>query len=157
MLWYHKVQMLLQNRGSSQITLGNEQANCMSGDEVKMGETSKPRFEFRSFGQNFETAAKRMARLSMPVPEKFWERHSDEIYIMSRTNDVNNTKIRDAKMDIKTFVQVVDGFEQWNPLMKGQFPMASGVLKKEVFSAFQVSAPELPNEFYTYDEFMEMI
>jgi hypothetical protein len=23
-----------------------------------------------------------MARLSMPVPEKVWERHSDEIYIL---------------------------------------------------------------------------
>ena len=92
-------------------------------EEIKMGEASKPRFEFRSFGQNFETAAKRMARLSMPVPEKFWERHSDEIYIMSRTNDINNTKIRDGKMDIKTLVQTVDGLEQWNPLMKGEFPM----------------------------------
>jgi len=125
--------------------------------ETKMGEASKPRFEFRSFGQSFETAGKRMARLSMPVPEKFWERHSDEIYIMSRTNDVNNTKIRDGKMDIKTLVQTVDGLEQWNPLMKGEFPMLSEILKTEVFTAFHVSAPDLPKEQYSYDEFMSMI
>ena len=125
--------------------------------EAKTGEASKPRFEFRSFGQNFEAAAKRMARLSMPVPEKFWERHSDEIYIMSRTNDVNNTKIRDGKMDIKTLVQTVDGLEQWNPLMKGEFPMLSEILKNEVFTAFHVSAPALPKEQYSYDEFMSMI
>jgi hypothetical protein len=74
----------------------------MSKEDLKIGEISKPRFEFRSFGQNFDEAARRMARLSVPVPEKVWERCSSEIYIVSRTNDINNTKIRDGKMDIKT-------------------------------------------------------
>jgi hypothetical protein len=129
----------------------------MASEAVNIGEASKPRFEFRSFGQNFEAAAKRMARLSMPLPEKFWERHSDEIYIMSRTNDINNTKIRDAKMDIKTFVQTVNGFEQWNPLMKGEFPLTSETLRNEVFPAFQVSFPSLTKAEYSYDEFMQMI
>jgi hypothetical protein len=129
----------------------------MSNDRPKIGETSAPRFEFRSFGQNFEVAAKRMARLSMPLPEKFWERYSDEIYIMSRSNDVNNTKIRDDKMDIKTLVQTVDGFEQWNPLMKGEFPMAAEKLRKEVFNAFRVPVPHLTKDEYSYEEFMSMI
>ncbi|MDO8897624.1 MAG: hypothetical protein Q7V19_08220, partial [Bacteroidales bacterium] len=92
----------------------------MSEQKMQIGEISKPRFEFRTFGQNFDVAHHRMARLSMPIPEKVWERHSDEIYIISRTNDINNTKIRDGKMDIKTYVQTVDGLEQWNPLMKGE-------------------------------------
>jgi hypothetical protein len=129
----------------------------MANEELKIGEISKPRFEFRTFGQNFDKAAMRMARLSIPVPEKVWERHSDEIYILSRTNDINNTKIRDGKMDIKTFVQSIDGLEQWNPLMKGEFPMNSSVLKNEVFPAFQVSMPELKQEMYTFNEFMEII
>jgi hypothetical protein len=129
----------------------------MSKEKVEIGEISKPRFEFRSFGQNFDNAHKRMARFSVPVPEKVWERHSDEIYILSRTNDINNTKIRDGKMDIKTYVQTVDGLEQWNPLMKGEFPMKASVLKEEVFPAFQVAMPVLLNEVYTYDEFMEII
>jgi hypothetical protein len=129
----------------------------MVKEELKIGEVSKPRFEFRSFGQNFEAAAKRMARLSLPVPEKVWERYSDEIYILSRTNDINNTKVRDGKMDIKTYVQTVDGLEQWNPLMKGEFPIQASVLKNEVFPAFQVQMPELNKELYTFEEFMEMI
>lgn len=124
---------------------------------MKIGEISKPRFEFRSFGQCFCEAHKRMARLSAPVPEKVWERSSDEIYIISRTNDINNTKIRDGKMDIKTFVQSVDGLEQWNPLMKGEFPIAAAVLKNEVFPAFMVKMPELTKDVYSYDEFMEMV
>jgi hypothetical protein len=129
----------------------------MSKEELKIGEISKPRFEFRSFGQDFTRAAARMARLSVPVPEKVWERYSDEIYILSRTNDVNNTKIRDGKMDIKTFVQSVDGLEQWNPLMKGEFPIKASILTNEVFPAFQVTMPELTKEEYTLEEFLKMI
>ncbi len=124
---------------------------------MEIGEISKPRFEFRTFGQDFTKAIERMARLSVPVPEKVWERHSDEIYIISRTNDINNTKIRDGKMDIKTYVQTVDGLEQWNPLMKGEFPISAEVLKKEVFPAFMVKMPELTKETYTYEEFIDMV
>ncbi len=129
----------------------------MANEELKIGEISKPRFEFRSFGQDFDAAAKRMARFSVPVPEKVWERYSDEIYILSRTNDINNTKIRDGKMDIKTYVQTIDGLEQWNPLMKGEFPIKASVLQKEVFPAFQVQMPILTKDVYTFEEFMEMI
>ncbi|MDD4385356.1 MAG: hypothetical protein PHD06_09290 [Bacteroidales bacterium] len=129
----------------------------MSKEELKIGEISKPRFEFRSFGQDFDEAHYRMSRLSMPVPEKVWERYSEEIYILSKTNDINNTKIRDGKMDIKTFVKTVDGLEQWNPLMKGEFPIKVSVLKDEVFPAFQVSMPSLTKDVYTYDEFIAII
>ncbi len=99
--------------------------------KLEIGEVSKPRYEFRSFGQCFCAANRRMARLSEPVPEKVWERTSDEIYIVSRANDVNNTKIRDGKMDIKTLVAEKNGLEQWEPLMKGEFPMHCEMLEKE--------------------------
>lgn len=129
----------------------------MSKEELKIGEVSKPRYEFRTFGQNFGRAHFLLSRLSMPVPKKVWERESDEIYIMSRKNDVNNTKVRDGKMDIKTYVQTVDGMEQWNPLMKGEFPISVDVLKNEVFPAFMVEMPALNKSVYTYEEFIEMI
>jgi len=129
----------------------------MAKTEMKIGEISKPRFEFRSFGQSFEDAHKLMARLSMPVPQKVWERSSDEIYIVSRTNNINNTKIRDGKMDIKTYVQTVDGLEQWNPLMKGEFPIKKEVLENEVFPAFKVEMPALSKTEYTIVEFLTMI
>ena len=129
----------------------------MAKEEMKIGEQSKPRFEFRSFGQCFCEAHKRMARLSVPVPEKVWERESDEIYIISSKNDINNTKIRNGKMDIKTYVQTVDGLEQWNPLMKGEFPISREVLEKEVFPAFMVEMPALTKDTYTYEEFIAMV
>jgi len=129
----------------------------MSQEKMEIGAISKPRFEFRSFGQNFDAAHFRMTRLSVPVPEKVWERHSEEIYIMSRTNDINNTKIRDGKMDIKTYVQTVDGLEQWNPLMKGSFPISAKALAEEVFPAFMVEMPALDKDTYTYEEFLHLI
>jgi len=129
----------------------------MAKPAMKVGEISKPRFEFRTFGQNFDESAKRMARLSVPIPEKVWERESDEIYILSKTNDINNTKIRDGKMDIKTYVQTVDGLEQWNPLMKGEFPIEKEVLLNDVFPAFMVKMPGLVKDTYSLDEFLAMI
>jgi len=129
----------------------------MTKEKMTIGEISKPRFEFRTFGRDFTEAAYLMSRLSGRVPEKVWERQSTETYIVSKTNDVNNTKIRDGKMDIKTFVQSVDGLEQWNPLMKGEFPIKAEVLENEVFPAFKVDMPKLDKGEYTLDEFMEMV
>ncbi len=129
----------------------------MSKENLEIGQVSKPRFEYRTFGRAFDEAVFRMTRLSVPVPEKVWERNSQEIYIISRTNDLNNTKIRDGKMDIKTFVQEVDGLEQWNPLMKGEFPMKADIVKNEVFPAFMVSMPVFDKELYSLQEFLELV
>ncbi len=129
----------------------------MAKEKLKVGEISKPRFEFRSFGQDFEEAAFLMSRLSEPVPKKVWDRQSDEIYIVSRANNENNTKIRDGKMDIKTFVTEEQGLEQWNPLMKGEFPLSATLLREEVFPAFQVPIPDLGQESYSLDEFLALV
>ena len=129
----------------------------MGKKKLNVGEISKPRFEFRSFGQDFNKQAERMARLSISIPEKFLVRHSQETYIMSRTNDINNTKIRDGKIDIKTYVQTVDALEQWNPLMKVEFPISAHYLKREIFPAFQIEIPILEKIQYTIDEFMAMV
>ena len=129
----------------------------MGKKKLNVGEISKPRFEFRSFGQDFNKQAERMARLSISIPEKFLVRHSQETYIMSRTNDINNTKIRDGKIDMKTYVQTVDALEQWNPLMKVEFPISAHYLKSEIFPAFQIEIPILEKIQYTIDEFMAMV
>ena len=59
-----------------------------------------PRYEFRTFAQNFGMVDTRMRRLSNCE----MLRESSEIYIVSAANNENNTKIRDAKMDIKELV-----------------------------------------------------
>jgi hypothetical protein len=129
----------------------------MSKEKMKIGEISKPRFEFRSFGRDFAENAYLMSRMSVPVPNKVWERTSDEIYILSKTNNLNNTKIREAKIDIKTFVCEEDGLEQWNPLMKGEFPIKAELLKNEVFPAFMVAMPDLEKDEYSLAEFLQIV
>jgi len=113
----------------------------------------KPRFEFRSFAQNFGAVVTRMRRLSRL--EQI--RESSEIYIMSAGNNENNTKIRDGKMDIKVFVTSRDGLEQWNPRMKGEFPLAANVLRDEVFPAFGVEPPAFERNEYTLEQYLEEI
>lgn len=115
-----------------------------------MGEV-KPRFEFRAFAQNFGMVVTKMRQAS-PVDKI---RESLETYIVSRTNNENNTKIRDALMDIKVFVQRQRGLEQWNPRMKGEFPMKAETIRQEVFPAFAVPLPECKRETYTLTQYLD--
>lgn len=129
----------------------------MASNHPNVGETSKPRFEFRTFGQAFATEHLRMARLSVPIPEKLWERNSSEIYIVSRTNSTHNTKIREAKLDVKALVRRVEGLEQWNPLLKADFPVRRDLLERGIFTLLQVAAPEWPDEECSLEDFLALV
>ncbi len=113
----------------------------------------KPRFEFRTFAQNFGMVVNKMRKLS--ALDKI--RESSEIYIMSAGNNENNTKVRDDLMDIKVFVTRDRGLEQWNPRMKGSFPMKAAMIRDEVFAAFGVAPPDFKREEYRLQEFLEEI
>ncbi|HNT65903.1 MAG TPA: hypothetical protein PKN04_09020 [bacterium] len=113
----------------------------------------KPRFEFRAFAQNFGIVEQKMRALG-PVEQI---RESLEIYIMSAGNNENNCKIRNNLMDIKVFVQNQKGLEQWNPRMKGEFPMSVEVIRKEVFPAFGVTMPDLKRDVYTLSQYIDEI
>jgi hypothetical protein len=113
----------------------------------------KPRFEFRSFAQNFGIVEEKIRQLTKC--EKI--RESAEIYIMSAGNNENNTKVRDDLMDIKVFVKEEKGLQQWNPRMKGSFPMASAMIRDDVFPAFGVSVPQFEREQYTLEQFLQEI
>lgn len=113
----------------------------------------KPRFEFRAFAQNFGIVEEKMRALS--AIDQI--RESLEIYIMSAGNNENNTKIRNDLMDIKVFVQEQKGLEQWNPRMKGQFPMSAEMIRHEVFPAFGVEVPDFKRAVYTLAEYITEI
>ena len=116
-------------------------------------ENVKPRFEFRTFTQSLGIIEQKMRQLAKV--EKI--RESSEIYIMSAGNNENNTKIRDSLMDIKVFVKEEQGLEQWNPRMKGSFPMKTSAIKEEVFPAFGVDVPEFEREEYSLNQYLEEI
>ena len=113
-------------------------------------EVIKPRFEFRTWAKNFGLVEEKMRRLARC--EQI--RESGETYIVSAANNENNTKIRDRLMDIKVFVQEKNGLEQWNPRMKGEFPMKAKALVDEVFPAFGTDMPALSRDEYTLDQYL---
>lgn len=113
----------------------------------------KPRFEFRTWARNFGKVEEKMRRLSACGGI----RESAEIYIVSAGNDENNTKIRDKLMDIKVFVTEREGLEQWNPRMKGEFPMEASMLETNVFPAFGVEMPALKRKIYTLDQYLDEV
>jgi hypothetical protein len=118
-----------------------------------MTEESKPRFEFRTFAQSFGLVVEKLRRLA-PCEQI---RESAEVYIMSAGNDENNTKVRDDKMDIKVYVREQKGLQQWNPRMKGKFPMAAATIRDEVFPAFGVPCPDLARETYTLAQYLDEV
>lgn len=110
-----------------------------------------PRYEFRAFAQNFGLVEDKIRSFS--ACEKY--RESREIYLVSRGNDKNNTKIRDAMIDIKVLVNEAQGLEQWAPRMKGEFPLAVETIRDELFPAFGVSLPRLERSSYALDQFQQ--
>lgn len=99
-----------------------------------MSEEVFPRFEFRTFGKNFSDVSKKMAEISVLKNNSDMCRFSSEIYFVSKNIDNFNIKIRDAKLDIKKKIQIIDGLEQWNPVVKTDFPISINILKSDFFS-----------------------
>ena len=109
-----------------------------------------PRYEFRTFAQNFGMVETKMRKLS-PCS---MIRESQEVYIVSAANNENNIKIRDIKMDIKELVEIKQGLERWYPRMKSEFPMQTDVIRNEVFPAFAVKEPEFKRNAYSLDQYL---
>lgn len=110
--------------------------------------TIKARWEWRTFGPSFGEAEQ---RITAYPPDKV--RKSSEIYILSRQS-LDNTKIRDMLMDIKTLQQInPDKLEQWFPIMKAAFPLTSTVLN-EVFQSWKTSPPVFRRASYDFDAFL---
>ena len=120
-------------------------------------ETQESRFEFRSFGKNFSLQAKKMKQLSGPVPKNVRARKSKEIYIVSITNDIANTKIRDDKIDTKRLIQTKDNLEQWKPVTKTEFPVLKEYLLDQFFPSLSAVSPILYNKFYSVSAFIKII
>lgn len=107
-----------------------------------------PRWEWRTFGENFGEADSRYAALT---PSEVQE--TDELYFLSNANDAN-VKVRFELMDIKTLEQTnAGGLEQWKPVMKAKFPLPSAEVKK-VLEALAVPVPKMARENYTLEQFV---
>lgn len=110
-----------------------------------------PRWEWRTFTNDIGKAEENIRK----HPEGK-TRESDEVYILSEVS-MDNTKVRDGLMDIKTLQQVnEDRLEQWLPIMKGTFPLPVSEIEK-VFKCFKVALPKFERDSYTFEQYLEEI
>lgn len=110
-----------------------------------------PRWEWRTFSNDLGKAEENIRR----HPEGK-TRESDEVYILSEVS-MDNTKVRDGLMDIKTLQQVnEDRLELWLPIMKGQFPLPVSEIKK-VFKCFRVALPIFARVEYTFQQYLDEV
>jgi exopolyphosphatase/guanosine-5'-triphosphate,3'-diphosphate pyrophosphatase len=105
-----------------------------------------PRWEWRTFGENFGSAEDLLAMLEA---ERVQE--SDELYLLSQESDAS-VKVREGLMDVKR-LEAVDGegLEQWRPVLKGSFPLAAADVATAL-GALGVSEQELAREVYTLEQ-----
>ncbi len=94
-----------------------------------------PRWEWRTFGQDFGAAEPRFAALGAEQVQ-----NSAETYLLASGSDAN-VKIRDELMDIK-ILELVDsnGLEKWHPVFKERFPLAAAAVA-QVQAALGITSP----------------
>ena len=111
---------------------------------------SRPRFEFRIWGNHLSPVADRIAALTTPSPP----RESAETYILSRSTDTANVKIRAGLLDIKLMVEQQGRLELWQVALKAPFPIDSRTIIEEVFPDLRVAPPHIERPSYSHGEFI---
>ncbi|MBP9211302.1 MAG: hypothetical protein HUU02_08240 [Bacteroidetes bacterium] len=110
-----------------------------------------PRWEWRTFSNDLK-----QAEVNIRKHPEGKVRESAEVYILSEVS-MDNTKVRDNLMDIKTLQQVnEDRLELWLPIMKGTFPLPVAEIEK-VFKCFRVAVPKFQREAYTFEQYLEEV
>ena len=110
-----------------------------------------PRWEWRTFTNDLGKAEGNIRKF----PEGK-TRESSEVYILSEVS-MDNTKVRDNLMDIKTLQQVnEDRLELWLPIMKGTFPLPVAEIEK-VFKCFKVALPKFNRSEYTFEQYVDEV
>ena len=110
-----------------------------------------PRWEWRTFGDDFGAAEEALGALEVERVEE-----SDELYLLVREGDAT-VKVRHGLLDVKRLLAVDDdGLEQWVPVAKHPFPLS----RDEVGAALarlRVAAPPLDREAYTVEELLDAV
>lgn len=111
-----------------------------------------PRWEWRTFGQNFGTAEEKIKQHPMEGTKT-----SREKYILSKESG-ENVKIRFDLLDVKSLKEInADKLEQWMPAMKTGFPIDKDALARLFVEFFKVETPKLNRVAYSFDEFIDEV
>ena len=110
-----------------------------------------PRWEWRTFGENFGVTEEKIKAYELANFKK-----SEEKYILSR-NSNENCKIRDDLMDIKSLQQINDDkLEQWYPTLKEGFPLSQETITMLCKDFFKVEVPAMDKEAYDFEAYIEL-
>lgn len=115
------------------------------------------RFEYRVFNTVLKDEQKRLVALSGPVPSQLRRRTSREHYLIPLKHNRFNAKIRDKKIDIKYLLKTVDVCEQWQPLLKIDFPLEVKNLKNDVFPALGLDPEKLDTNRLSLHQFFDLL
>lgn len=108
------------------------------------------RFEFRVWGNQLGPFRDRLNAIAAPSAP----RESAETYILSRTLDTANVKLRAGLFDIKLMFEQVGRLERWRPVLKSEFPLDSRTIVEQVFPTLGVAVPQISQPSYTHGEFI---
>lgn len=110
-----------------------------------------PRWEWRTFGENFGVSEEKIKAYELGNFKK-----SSEKYILS-ANSNENCKVRDELMDIKSLQQINDDkLEQWYPTLKEGFPLSQETITKLCTEFFKVEVPAMDKEAYDFEAYIEL-
>jgi len=115
-------------------------------------EDIEPRYEFRVWGEDLTELRERLARRATPVKAK-----SKEIYLVSKTTDNCNAKIRGNFLDIKVLVAEYQRLEQWKPVLRAAFPLDRSIITTQVFFTLEIRPPQLSRAQYDIGEFINEV
>jgi exopolyphosphatase / guanosine-5'-triphosphate,3'-diphosphate pyrophosphatase len=108
------------------------------------------RFEFRVWGNQLGPFRDRLAAIAAPSEA----RENAETYILSRTTDAANVKIRAGLLEIKLMFEQVGRLERWRPALKSEFPLDSRTIVEQVFPHLAVAISHIARPSYTHVEFI---
>ena len=129
----------------------------MNEQEAKIDDITQPRFVFLTSRNKLKKYQEKMELLSIPVPEDIKVRIFEEIYIISKIVDDTNIKIKSNKLDVKKLVQIKDGFEQWETIMKRDFPVSNQLLLDEIFPILKVDSPSFNDDKLDKKQFIDVV
>ncbi len=108
------------------------------------------RFEFRVWGNQLGPFRDRLAAIAAPSEP----REGADTYILSRTTDAANVKIRAGLLEIKLMFEQVGRLERWRPALKSEFPLDSRTIAVQVFPHLTVATPHIAQPTYALGEFI---
>ncbi|MFZ0678826.1 hypothetical protein [Candidatus Binatus sp.] len=106
------------------------------------------RFEFRIWGNHLSPFRDRLTAIAAPSEPV----ESAETYILSRTTDTANVKIRAELIDIKLMTEQVGRLERWRPVLKSAFPLDARTIVEQVFPHLGVPVEQITQPSYTHGE-----